>query len=156
MFDTLRGFIGGLLAQTGSRHFDDNDHRLAATALLIHVADADGDLEAQEKRRLRQIVSERFGLDAGAAARLVAEATASGHAEVGVNHFVNTLKRVLEEDGRLKLVEMMWDMVYADGAARETEDSIVWRIAAMLGIAEKDMETLRRSRAPDHWPGSKT
>ena len=87
---------------------------------------------------------------------MVREALQSGHEAVGIDHFVNVLKRVLDEDGCLKLVEMMWDIVYADGDANETEDTIVWRIAGMLGISEKDRETLRRSRAPGHWPESRS
>ena len=155
MFDTLRGFLGGLFSSSGSRRqFNENDHRLAATALLIHVADADGDLDQLEKSRLREIIASRFELDAGETSRLVREAIESEHQSVSVDHFVNVLKRVLDDDGRLKLVEMMWDIVYADGDAQETEDTIVWRIAGMLGISEKDRETLRRSRSPGHWPGS--
>ena len=62
MFEALRGFLDGLTAQgAGRRKFDENDHRLAATALLIHVADADGEFDAQENRRLREIVEARFG-----------------------------------------------------------------------------------------------
>lgn len=151
MFESLREFLHGL-ATGGARQFDENDHRLAATALLIHVADADGDLDEEETGRLRQIVSDRFGLDSADASRLVREALESDRASAGVDLFVNVLKRALDADGRLKIVEMMWDIVYADGAARETEDSIVWRIAGMLGVAEKDMEILRRARSPGHWP----
>lgn len=153
MFEALRGFLSGLISQ-GERHFDDNDHRLAATALLIHVADADGELGEEEKTSLRALVSGRFGLDTGEAGQLVREALESEHASTGVDYFTNVLKRTLDEDGRLKVVEMMWDIVYADGEATETEDSIVWRIAAMLDVAEKDMETLRRTRSPGHWPES--
>ncbi len=155
MFESLREFLHGL-ATGGARQFDENDHRLAATALLIHVADADGELDEEESARLRLIVSDRFGLDAGDAAQLVREALESDRASAGVDTFVNVLKRTLDGDGRLKIVEMMWDIVYADGDASETEDSIVWRIAGMLGVAETDMEILRRARSPGRWPQSET
>lgn len=153
MFEALREFMGRLTsANHARRRFEESDHRLAATALLIHVADADGELAAIETERLREIVATRFGLDPGEAARLVREATASDHEAVGVDFFVNVLRRALDAEGRLKIVDMMWDIVYADGEATETEDSIVWRIAAMLGVGEDDLETLRRARAPGHWP----
>ncbi len=41
---------------------------------------------------------------------------------------------------------MMWDIVYADGDASETEDSIMWRIAGMLGVSERELGTLRQTR----------
>ncbi len=153
MFDALRGFLSNLATPVASRrHFDENDHRLAAVALLIHVADSDGDFDKQENQRLREIIKEKFELDAGTAIQLVRDALKSDREAVGIDHFVNILKRVLDESGRLKLVEMIWDIVFADGEANETEESIVWRIAAMFGIGETDLETLRRSRSPGHWP----
>ncbi len=156
MFDALRGFLTNLVSSAASRrHFDENDHRLAAVALLIHVADSDGAFDAQENQRLREIIKDRFDLDAATAIQLVRDAMKSDREAVGIDHFVNILKRVLDDNGRLKLVEMMWDIVFADGEARETEESVVWRIAAMFGIGEKDLETLRRSRSPGHWPDSR-
>ncbi len=154
MFETMRGFLDNLMSPGGGRRqFDDNDHRLAAVALLIHVADADGELDAQENSRLRALIQSRFGMDGAETSRLLREARESGHESVSVDHFVKVLNRVLDENARLKLVEMMWDIVYADGAANETEDTIVWRIAEMLEIRDEDRETLRRSRSPGHWPG---
>lgn len=156
MFESLRRFLGNIVdsrhSAPSSRQFDEEDHRIAAAALLIHVADADGDIGDLEQKRIRALVAERFDLDTSAAARLIREALWSEHESVSVDHFVTILKRALDADGRLKLVEMMWDVVYADGEAGETEDSSIWRIANMLGVSEPDQETLRRSRAPGHWP----
>lgn len=154
MFEALRGFLGGLLAP--ERMFDADDHRLAATALLIHVADADGELEAEERERLRQLIGLRFGLEPGEAAQLIREALENEHASAGVDDFANILRRALDSDGCLKVVEMMWDIVYADGEASEMEESAVWRIAGMLGVSEADMETLRRARRPGAWPETAT
>ncbi len=155
MFESLRNLFRDLTSDNAeSRSFDETDHRLAATALLIHVADADGAYEDKEIQRIGKVVADRFGLDSATAARLVEEALKSDHEAVGIDHFVNVLKRVLDADGRLKLIEMMWDIVYADGDATETEESIIWRIAGMLGVSETDRETLRRARAPGNWPAA--
>lgn len=132
--------------------FDDSDHRLAATALLVHVADADGHFDEDERERMKRIVSDRFDLDASEATRLIGEALQSDHEAVGIDYFVNVLNRTLDEDGKLRIVDMMWDIVFADGKATETEDTIIWRIAGMLDVPPEARETLRRSRDPAHWP----
>jgi len=153
MFDALKEFLAELAGRGGnSREFGAGDQRLAAAALLAHVGDADGEFSPVEREQVQKLVADRFGLDPAAAARLVRQALASDHEEVGVDYFVNVLNRALEDDGKLKIVAMMWDVVYADGTATETEESIVWRIAAMLGVSEHDLETLRRTRAPDDRP----
>ncbi len=148
MFEGLRSFVSELLGGESQRPFEENDYRMAATAILIHVADADGAFDDVERQRMRAILVERFNLDDGDADRLIAQAQLSEAEEVDLDRFISVLSRTLDTDGRLKLVEMMWDLVYADGASLEVEDSIVARIAQMLGVPVVDLELLRRSRAP--------
>ena len=158
MFESLKRFLGDLgdaarHGRPGARQFDEEDHRVAAAALLVHVADSDGGIGEAEQERLRAVVAERFGLDAASAAQLIREALWSEHEAVSVDHFVNILRRALDSDGRLRLMAMMWDVLYADGDAGETEDATLWRIAGMLGVGEQELETIRRSRAPDSEAG---
>jgi uncharacterized tellurite resistance protein B-like protein len=58
------------------------------------------------------------------------------------------LKRALDEGGRLKIVEMAWELAYADGLPLEVEDSVVARVAQMLDVPEADMAVLRRASGP--------
>jgi uncharacterized tellurite resistance protein B-like protein len=152
MFEGIRSFVAELLGSEGERPFDESDYRMAATAILVHVADADGAIDPRERERLRGIVMERFGLEAGDAGRLIAQAELSEAEAVDLDRFAAVLRRSLDADGRLKLVEMMWDLVYADGSPLEVEDSIVFRIGQMLGVPGADLELLRRSRAPGLGP----
>ncbi|MDP2354676.1 MAG: TerB family tellurite resistance protein [Beijerinckiaceae bacterium] len=148
MFEGLRSLVAELLGSEGERPFEENDYRMAATAILVHVADADGAFDDVERQRMRGILNERFGLDDGDANRLIAQAQLSEAEEVDLDRFIAVLRRALDEDGRLKLVEMMWDLVYANGAPLEVEDSVVARIAQMLDVPVAELELLRRSRAP--------
>ncbi len=71
MFDALKGFIAEVAgAEAPARSFGEEDYRLAAVALLIHVANVDGETDLAERRRLKTIIEERFGLDAKAASEL--------------------------------------------------------------------------------------
>ncbi|GAC1558381.1 MAG: TerB family tellurite resistance protein [Beijerinckiaceae bacterium] len=149
MFDALKNFI----AEVGSgpapeRSFDEADYRLAAAALLIHVAAADGHVDEAERQRLQGIVEARFGLDPAAARRLIAAAEESEREAVDLYHFTATLKRALDESGRHQVVELMWDMAYADGEVHELEENIVWRVAELLGVPSRDRLQLKQ-RAED-------
>ena len=46
--------------------------------------------------------------------------------------------RSVDEAGRLRIVEMMWELVYADGQVSEFEDNVVWRAADLLGVSSRD------------------
>ena len=148
MFDALRKFLSELTA--GDKHptrFEDNDYRLAAAALLVHVAAIDGEVTPVERERLHAIIKQRFDLDEAATDELVAEATQAEQQAVDLYHFTSLINRSLDEDGRRRMVEMMWEIVYADGRVTEFEDNLLWRAADLLGVSSRERIELRRNVA---------
>jgi uncharacterized tellurite resistance protein B-like protein len=149
MFDNLKHFLAEFSGSTAEREFYEDDYRLAAVALLVHLAEADGAIDGPEKIRLREIIERGFGLDDQATARLIATAQRSDHEAVDFYHFTNVLKRALDEPGRLRIIEMMWEIAFADGHVHELEENIVWRIAELLGISSRDRIALRQRVAAE-------
>jgi uncharacterized tellurite resistance protein B-like protein len=149
MLDGLRQFIAEVVSPEAprGRAFDDNDYRLAATALLIHVVSLDGEPSAVEQRKLHGLIESRFGLDPGTADKLIASATKVEGDAVDLYHFTSVIMRQVDEAGRLKIVEMMWEIAYADGAVSEFEDNVVWRAADLLGISSRNRIELKHQVA---------
>jgi uncharacterized tellurite resistance protein B-like protein len=145
MFDGLRQFISDIVSSDADRDraFDDTGYRLAATALLIHVVSLDGEPTSIEKRKLHSLIETRFGLDPGTADRLIASATRVEGEAVDLYHVTSVIMRSVNEEGRLGIVEMMWEMIYADGQVTEFEDNVVWRAADLLGISSRDRIDLK-------------
>ena len=65
-------------------------------------------------------------------------------AAVALLDLTSILKRALDDDGRQKIVEMLWDIAYADGAADEFEENTIWRIAELLSVSTRDRVMLRQ------------
>ncbi len=149
MLDKLRQFISEVVSPGGheQRLFDDTDYRLAATALLIHVVSIDGAPSETEKQKLHSLLAFRFELDPGTADRLIAEATRVEGEAVDLFHFTSTIMRSVDEQGRLRIIEMMWELVYADGHVSEFEENVVWRAADLLGISSRDRLNLKHQVA---------
>ena len=145
MLDGLRQFIADIVSPDAGqdRAFDETGYLLAATALLVHVVSLDGEPTATEKRKLHSLIESRFGLDPGTADRLITSATRVEGDAVDLYHFTSVIMRSVDEAGRLKIVEMMWEMVYADGQVTEFEDNVVWRAADLLGISSRDRIDLK-------------
>jgi uncharacterized tellurite resistance protein B-like protein len=55
--------------------------------------------------------------------------------------------RSVDEPGRVRIVEMMWQMVFADGRVSEFEDNVVWRAADLLGVSSRDRIDLKHRAA---------
>jgi uncharacterized tellurite resistance protein B-like protein len=145
MLDGLRQFIAEIVgtAANEDRAFDDTGYRLAATALLVHVISLDGEPSEIEKRKLHGLLESSFKLDPGTADRLIASATRVEGEAVDLYHFTSVIMRSVNEEGRRRIVEMMWELVYADGQVSEFEDNVVWRAADLLAVSSRDRIDLK-------------
>jgi uncharacterized tellurite resistance protein B-like protein len=145
MFESFVNFVADFVE--GEKHpsqFAEDDYRLAAAALLVHAAAIDGDLSQSERDKLHSVVKRRFALDDKLADELIGKATQAEHESVDLYHFTSLLNRVLDEEGRARVVEMMWEIVYADGRRDELEDNLLWRAADLLGVSAQERIGLRQ------------
>jgi uncharacterized tellurite resistance protein B-like protein len=144
MFESFKHFVGDFV--DGSKQpsqFGDDDYRLAATALLVHTAAIDGEVTPRERETLCAVIKRRFNLDDAAATELIEKATTAEHEAVDLYHFTHLLNRALDDEGRAKVIEMMWEIVYADGTRDELEDNLLWRAADLLGVSQSERIALR-------------
>src|ERR1700730_1703971 len=145
MFETFKSFVAEFV--NGEKHpdqFAEDDYRLAAAAMLVHAAAIDGEMSQSERDTLHAVIKQHFALDDAATAELIEKATAAEHESVDLYHFTHQLNRALDDAGRARIVEMMWQIVYADGRRDELEDNLVWRAADLLGISPRERIELRR------------
>jgi uncharacterized tellurite resistance protein B-like protein len=155
MFDSFRKFLSEV--SEGGEHpirFEHNDYRLAAAALLVHAAAIDGDVSDAERDQLHAIIKQQFDFDETTTDELVTEATEAEHDAIDLYHFTSLINRSLDEDGRRRVVEMMWEIAYADGRVDDFESNLIWRVADLLGISSRERIELgqrvasRRGGAP--------
>jgi uncharacterized tellurite resistance protein B-like protein len=136
MFESFRKFLPEVSKHP--THFEHNDYRLAAAALLVHTAEIDGNMSDLERDRVHAVVKRQFGLDEATTDELVAEATEAEHEAVDLYHFTSLINRSLDADGRRRIVEMMWEIIYADGRVTDFESNLMWRVADLLGISSRE------------------
>jgi uncharacterized tellurite resistance protein B-like protein len=139
MFESFRKFLSDVVdGGKHPTHFEQNDYRLAAAALLVHTAAIDGNVSELERDKLRAVIKRQFGLDEATTDELVAEATEAEHEAIDLYHFTSLINRSLDEEGRRRVVEMMWEIIYADGRVTEFESNLIWRAADLLGISSRE------------------
>ncbi len=148
MFSALKRFLrNAVTGEDGRMTFAEDDHRLAAAALLVHIVSVDGVVDEAERAALTEVLKQNYQLTPDMTAELIQAATRRDNEAVDLYGFTSVLKRNLEIEERLKVLEMMWELVYADGTVHEFEDNTVWRVAELLGISSRDRLALRRKVA---------
>jgi len=148
MLNALRSFVREItFGDDGKKKFAEDDKRLAAAALLFHLIDIDGIIEESESTKLREILQSHYDLSDKETTELIAAAKQRDEEAVDLYGFTSVLKRTADETERLAIVEMMWEIVYADGHVHEFEDNTIWRVAELLGVSTRDRMTLRHKVA---------
>lgn len=143
MFDIIKAFLSDLSREAPAVDPAD-EPRLAVAALLAHVVAIDGAVGAAESETYRRVLARHFDLDPQATADLVASAREADQEAVDLYRFTSVLKRRLEPESRLAVVEMLWEVVLADGTLHEFEDNTVWRIAELLDVGTRDRVLIRK------------
>jgi uncharacterized tellurite resistance protein B-like protein len=154
MFERLISFLKGLPPGTpGSRPAREDDPRIAAAALMFHVMNADGTRHDVEWERLKDVLSENFGVTSGEMQSLIAAGEKADKEAIDLYAFTSVLKRHLDEEARIEFIHAMWEVVYADGMLHELEDNILWRVAELIGVDRRE-RVLARQEAARNAPGA--
>ncbi len=147
MLKEIKSFFADLTGGKEVAHFEDNDYRLAAAALLVHVATLEGALSDTSRAKLNALLKSRFELTDALTEELIDAAVAADHEAIDFYHFTSLLNRALNEEGRQRIIEMMWEMVYVDGRVTEFEENVMWRVSDLLGVSARERIELRHQVA---------
>ncbi|PYE88919.1 TerB family tellurite resistance protein [Phyllobacterium leguminum] len=145
MLDRLQTFLKELSSGEGrgGKTFGKDDPRLAVAALMFHIIDADGERHEEERRRIAEMLSEAYQLKDGELNALLQAAEAADQEAIDLYSFTSVIKRHLDERERIHLIELMWEIAYADGEVGEMEDNVIWRVAELIGVSTRDRVTLK-------------
>lgn len=146
MFDKFFSFLGTLADSDGGakNEFSPDDPRLCAAALMYYVIHADGVLREVEIERLEVFVRTENEVDGAELRKLLRAAKLACDEAVDLFRFTSSLMRSLDKEQRLRLIELLWELVYSDGVRHELEDNVVWRISELLGIDSRERVSLRQ------------
>jgi uncharacterized tellurite resistance protein B-like protein len=123
--------------------------RLATAALLIRVATADRDMSERKRRGLHAIVRAAFELDDTVATQLIQDGYAAERKAIDLYQFTRQIKDSFDEEGRRRVVQMMWDTAYLEGGLNGFEANVIWRAADLLGVSTRQRVEMRQQAAAD-------
>ena len=144
MFERFQKFFQGLGAEEEKPELSRDDPRVSAAALFFHVVDADGVVEQAERDKIKELLEKSYGLDGVQLQKLIAAGRQAEDESIDFYAFTSVLKRHLDAEQRVQFIELLWELVYADGVREELEDNVVWRVAELLGVSDRDRVLMRQ------------
>ena len=111
--------------------------RLAVAALLVEAALMHEGFSADERSTIERLLAHRFGLDAAETRRLMERAQAEAQRSTQLFGFTSQVVRSFDEKERIGLIEMLWEVAYADGKLDPLEDSLLRRVAGLIHVPDR-------------------
>jgi len=119
---------------------EDLEHALqvATAVLLVEIARADFSVEAVERQRLRQLLEQHFRLSASELDALLDKAEADADRLVSIQHTTRLLNQHYDHAMKRRVIEMMWQLVYADGEKSHYEEHLIRQVADLLYLSQSE------------------
>ena len=112
--------------------------RMAAAALLVEAAEMDGLMDMKERDHILDLLRGRFDLTAAEAEDLLAEAADRSAQTHQLLPFTRVIKDRFGHEQRVEMLEMLWEVAYADGHLHDYEANLVRRIGGLLFVSDKE------------------
>jgi len=120
----------------------ENNNVLIA-ALLVHAARIDENYTEVEKKIIKKSLVDLHNIDNNQAEELLNLAEKKEEEENQIIGFTKEIKKYSMES-RLKIIEVVWKIVYSDGANDNYESNLIRRICGLLYISDKDNGIIKR------------
>jgi uncharacterized tellurite resistance protein B-like protein len=152
VLDAIRGFVTRRIlssAETPATRGQPGPSgvQLAACALLLELAHADGVMSPTELAHIESAIQRHFGLDDATARELIALAEAERRQSIDHFQFTRLIAAEYDLGQKMVLAEVMWGVILADGELATHEAWLVRKLAHLLELEPGYLAEARRSAA---------
>jgi uncharacterized tellurite resistance protein B-like protein len=144
LFDTLLPPQASAVATSAAG--DEHRLQLATAVLLVEVMRADTSFHAGEREAVQAALVEKFRLTPDEADRLAELAETAARQATDLYSFTTRLDAAFTMEQKVRMVELMWRVAYADGHLADHERHTLWRVADLLHVPQ-GAYVLARQRA---------
>lgn len=151
MLRTLKELFGGLFdaVDAAGRPGTPDAHtvELATAVLLVEVMRAESGVGDAERLAALQALQRKFSLSTDEIDTLLAHAEGVARDATDLHQFSSVLNSRLDDMAKIRVIEAMWAVAFADGKLADHERHIVWRVADLLHVRPGDYAAARTRAA---------
>lgn len=138
MLNKLSDFLSAIIAPDSAERRPDHTLQLATAVLLIEVMRSDADSTDPEQATILNILKERFDLSDAEVAQLSELGHHTTRAANDLHQFTSLINRELDSSEKIRIIEYLWQVAYADRHISAHENHLMRKIAALLYISHGD------------------
>ncbi|NUZ07841.1 TerB family tellurite resistance protein [Piscinibacter koreensis] len=136
MLSSLKDFIDSLRPAPADASPSVAEHllQLATAVMLVEVMRADATFHADERDAVLAALRDKFALTQTEARRLAEIAETTAQKATDLFTFTSRINERFDMAQKLRMIEHMWNVAYADGHLCEHERHVLWRVADLLHV----------------------
>ena len=123
---------------------DNEALKLASAAILMEAACMDGHTDDAEISTVTVLLGDHFDLSADEAGELVDAGREVLTSSVELYGFTRTIKERFNHEDRVRMIEMLWKVAYADGVLHDFEANLVRRICGLIYVSDRESGEARK------------
>jgi len=116
---------------------ENSNNNILVIALLIHAAKIDENYTGIEKKIIIKAIIQLYNININEAEKLLKLAEKKEEESNQIVEFTREIKKYPIEF-RLKIIEIIWKIVYSDDTSDNYESNLIRRICGLLYISDKD------------------
>ncbi|MEE9552908.1 MAG: TerB family tellurite resistance protein [candidate division Zixibacteria bacterium] len=113
--------------------------KIATCAVLLEIANSDDEFSGEERIKIIDILREKFDLSDDEAHELIEISQGMVEKSIDIYGFTKTINGLYSVEEKLKVLEAIWEVIYIDGHLSGHEDSLVHKLAVLLGLKHQQL-----------------
>ena len=141
MIDLLKKFLTKTTneASGGKGLATSRDVKIATCALLLEMANIDGEFSELEKESIVEVLKNNYELSAEHASALMKAAEDELERSIDLWQFAKLINENYSTEEKIKVIEIVWQVIYTDGILDKHEDYLVHKLAKLLRLSHKQL-----------------
>lgn len=138
MLNKLSDFLSTMITPDRVDAHPEHTLQLATAVLLIEVMQSDAECAFEEQAAILKILKERFYLSDAEVVQLTERGQQTSKTANDLHQFTSLINRELDRTEKIRIIEYMWQVAYADKHISAHENHLMRRLVDLLHISHGD------------------
>ena len=139
MLTSLKQFFEvNVIAKVDAEASSESTIEFAAAMLMLEISRADSSIDSDERQVIDKVLKTQFHLSEEQASELLALAEKEVDHNVSLHDFTRAINEEMSQADKIKIVEYLWQVAYADSVLDKYEEYFIRKIADLLYVSHKD------------------
>ena len=144
MFEIFKSAISKIKNNDKEVHKEEVKALSSIVALLVEAASIDGNIGEEEKSHISLILKKQLNIEETEASEILEEAIIKSQDQIEIWSKTHDIRKEMDYEERLKIVELMWEIVLVDQVLDVFESQLMRRVAGLLFVSDFDSGSCKK------------